>query len=65
MRTNRSHAIISGAPVSNRIHLIRETRVMLGADLAILYGIGTSNLNKAVSRNPRQISAGFHVPPDG
>src|SRR5260370_17969568 len=51
MINSRRQAIVIGALVSNRIHLIRETRVMLGADLAILYGISTSNLNKAVSRN--------------
>jgi hypothetical protein len=32
---------------------------MLGADLAILYGISTSNLNKAVSRNPDRFLRDF------
>jgi hypothetical protein len=51
MRISRHQDIIPSSSVSNKIHLIRETRVMLGADLAILYGIGTSHLNQAVSRN--------------
>jgi hypothetical protein len=51
MRISRQQAIIPPSSVSNKIHLVRETRVMLGADLAILYGIGTSHLNQAVSRN--------------
>jgi ORF6N domain len=51
MSTSSRHAIISGSLASNRIHLVRETRIMLGADLAIFYGISNFNLNKAVSRN--------------
>jgi hypothetical protein len=51
MSTSSRQAIIPGSLASNRIHLVRETRIMLGADLAILYGISNFNLNKAVSRN--------------
>ena len=51
MSTSSRHAIIPGSLASNRIHLVRETRIMLGADLAILYGISNFNLHKAVSRN--------------
>jgi hypothetical protein len=51
MRISRRQDIIPSSSVSNKIQLIRETRVMLGADLAILYGIGTSHLNQAVRRN--------------
>lgn len=51
MRTSARPAIVAGSLVSSRIHLVRETRVMLSADLAILYGINTSNLNKAITRN--------------
>ena len=59
MRISRSHAIVPGSLVSNRIHLVHETRVMLGADLAVLYGISTSNLNKAVSRNRARFPRDF------
>ena len=51
MGTSSRHAIIPGSLAANRIYLVRETRIMLGTDLAILYGISNSNLNKAVSRN--------------
>ena len=37
--------------VMNKIYLIREKKVMLDRDLAELYGVKTSNLNRAVSRN--------------
>ena len=33
------------------IRFIRGQKVMLDADLAVLYGVTTSNLNKAVARN--------------
>ena len=39
------------ATIAGRIHLIRGERVLLDADLAGLYGVTTSNLNKAVQRN--------------
>ena len=37
--------------IEQTILLIRGHRVMLGADLAKLYGVTTFNLNKAVKRN--------------
>jgi hypothetical protein len=37
--------------IEQKIYLIRGQKVMLDRDLALLYGISTSNLNKAVSRN--------------
>jgi hypothetical protein len=43
--------IIADELVMNKIHLIRGQKVMLDRDLAILYGVTTGNLNKAVSRN--------------
>ncbi|MBM4312311.1 MAG: ORF6N domain-containing protein [Deltaproteobacteria bacterium] len=43
--------IISITDVETRIFLIRGKKVMLDADLAELYGVETSNLNKAVKRN--------------
>ena len=44
-------AIISVADIESRIFLIRGQKVMLDADLAVLYGVETFNLNKAVKRN--------------
>ncbi len=37
--------------IEQRIFLIRGEKVMLDRDLARLYGVTTSNLNKAVNRN--------------
>jgi hypothetical protein len=43
--------IISSAAIAKLILSVRGHRVMLDADLAKLYGVATSNLNKAVKRN--------------
>jgi hypothetical protein len=45
------HLIVSVADIESRIFLIRGQKVMLDADLAVLYGVETFNLNKAVKRN--------------
>jgi hypothetical protein len=37
--------------ISQKIYLIRGHKVMIDNDLAKLYGVTTSNLNKAVARN--------------
>ncbi len=37
--------------ILQRIHVVRGKRVMLDADLARFYGVGTRELNKAVTRN--------------
>jgi hypothetical protein len=45
--------------VRKRIHLIRGQKVMLDAELAELYGVGTKILNKAVQRNPSRFPVDF------
>lgn len=45
--------------VENSIIVIRGQRVMLDKHLAELYGVSTSNLNKAVSRNAERFPADF------
>ena len=50
------------APVGdleNRIYLIRGQKVMLDQDLAMLYGVKTKELNKAVKRNMARFPADF------
>lgn len=37
--------------ISSKIYLIRDKKIMLDKDLALLYGVTTGNLNKAVKRN--------------
>lgn len=43
--------LLAAPDIENAIFLIRGQRVMLDRDLAALYGVTTSNLNKAVKRN--------------
>ena len=45
--------------VENRILAIRGHRVMLGADLAVLYGVPTKRLNEAVRRNAARFPEDF------
>jgi len=45
--------------IEKAILLIRGQKVMLDVDLAVLYGVSTSNLNKAVSRNIERFPSDF------
>jgi hypothetical protein len=51
--------LIPVALIQARIHSIRGKRVMLDADLAHFYGVGTRDLNKAVKRNFDRFPADF------
>src|SRR5205823_2285472 len=42
-----------------RILTIREHRVVLDADLAVIYGVTTGRFNEAVTRNLRRFPADF------
>jgi len=55
----RSDAKLPARLFESRILALRGLRVMLDRDLATLYGITTSNLNKAVSRNLGRFPADF------
>jgi hypothetical protein len=48
---DRRTAVVPHSHISGKIHSLREARVMLDADLAVLYGVTTSSLNRAVLRN--------------
>jgi hypothetical protein len=37
--------------IESQIYILREKKVMIDHDLAVLYGVTTGNLNKAVKRN--------------
>ena len=52
-----SHRKISN--LENAIHLIRGQRVMLDADLAIVYGVTTKRLNEQVRRNRLRFPSDF------
>jgi hypothetical protein len=60
----RSKPAIAEAPIpveriQRAIYLLRSEKVMLDADLAVLYGVTTGNLNKAVQRNQDRFPADF------
>jgi hypothetical protein len=45
--------------IAHKIYLIRAQKVMLDRDLAALYGVSTSALNKGVSRNRERFPPDF------
>ena len=52
-------SLIPAGQIQRRIFLIRKQKVMLDRDLAELYGVGTRDLNKAVSRNLDRFPSDF------
>ena len=63
MRTIRSRAralaIVAQQAVSDTILSVRDRRVILAADLAVVYGVTTKALNQAVRRNLRRFPPDF------
>ncbi len=51
--------MISLERIQNAIFLLRAERVMLDSDLAVLYGVTTGALNRAVVRNSGRFPADF------
>lgn len=51
--------IIPVARIAQSIHLLRGQKVLLDYDLALLYGVTTGNLNKAVARNRTRFPKDF------
>ena len=56
---NKLTNIISDEVIENKIFIIRGKKVMLDKDLAMLYQVTTSNLNKAVKRNVSRFPEDF------
>ena len=54
-----SGSLIPAEQIARIIYVIRGHRVMLDADLAILYGVTTKRLNEAVKRNLRRFPEDF------
>src|SRR4030095_3240645 len=52
-------AIIPVERVAQSIRWIRGQKVLLDSDLAVLYGVETKNLNKAVKRNAERFPTDF------
>lgn len=51
--------VIAAAAIERSIYSIRGHRVMLDADLAVMYGVTTGNLNLAVKRNAKRFPVDF------
>ena len=45
--------------IERRIYIVRGVKVMLDADLAMLYGVPTGRLNEQVRRNKRRFPGDF------
>lgn len=57
--TNLETAIVTLDQVERKIYKIRGDKVMLDSDLAVLYAVRTSDLNKTVRRNPERFPEDF------
>jgi hypothetical protein len=53
------YSLISEETISNKIYFIRNQKVMLDRDLALLYGIETKVLKQAVKRNVSRFPEDF------
>jgi hypothetical protein len=45
--------------IATLVHMVRGEKIMLDADLAVLYGVTTGALNRAVSRNAKRFPDDF------
>jgi ORF6N domain len=52
-------ATVPSRPIERHIHFVRGHKVMLDADLAVLYRVTTGNLNLAVRRNKTRFPKDF------
>jgi hypothetical protein len=52
-------SVISDETISNKIYIIRNQKVMLDNDLALLYGVETKRLNEQVKRNETRFPLDF------
>jgi hypothetical protein len=59
MHRRAEKAMIPTAFINQKIYFLREMRVMLDSDLALLYGVTTSSLNQAVERNRERFPEDF------
>jgi hypothetical protein len=51
--------LIPAETIQQRIFIVRGKRVLLDVDLARFYGVGTPELNRAVTRNPDRFPEDF------
>ena len=55
----KNERIIPEEVIMSKIYLIRERKVMLDVDLAVLYGVETKQLKRAVRRNEKRFPQDF------
>ena len=58
---NKPSPLIPVERIQRAIYLIRGEKVMLDSDLAVLYGVSTKVLNRAVKRNANRFPEDFMV----
>jgi len=61
MKISKGNSLIPVERIEQVIFLIRGQKVILDKDLAMLYQVSTSNLNKAVNRNLDRFPEDFMV----
>ena len=59
MAKEKTEVPIVDESIMNKIHLIRNQKIMLDRDLAELYGVETKHLKQAVKRNLRRFPEDF------
>lgn len=59
MRTRGSPALLAVEAIASRIIVMRGERVLLDADLAVLYDVTTKALNQAIKRNSGRFPEDF------
>ena len=59
MGAPKSTSLVPAERIDRSILLIRGQKVILDRDLAVLYGVSTGNLNRAVSRNLDRFPSDF------
>ncbi|MDY0278407.1 MAG: ORF6N domain-containing protein [Acholeplasma sp.] len=60
-KNKKSIAIIPDERIIGKIYYLRGKKVMFDRDLAVLYGVETRDLNKAVKRNVDRFPDDFYV----
>ena len=56
---DHSSLLIPEERIMDKIYLIRDQKIMLDRDLALLYGVGTKVLKQAVKRNIQRFPEDF------
>lgn len=59
VKKDSGRALISAEEVEEKIVVIRNQRVLLDRDVAVLYGVETREVNQAVRNNPQKFPDGY------